>query len=116
MNNCFQRLGYDVMRPSNEIVALFEQLLPDLDPRAFQTKQWCLRIETASSKTTFPSHIPPAIADTFVTERIPKGRDVKPPGPKLPEPKPPEPKDISPLDVRYLLNRDPPGTEKKPGP
>jgi hypothetical protein len=105
MNNCFQRLGYDVMRPSNEIIALFGQLLPNLDPRAFQTKQWCLRIETEISKKTFPSHIPPEIADSFETERIPRVHDVKPP----------ESKDISPLDVRFLLNRAPPGGEKKAG-
>jgi hypothetical protein len=104
MNSCFQRLGYDVMRPSNEIVALFGQLLPDLDQRAFQLKQWCLRIETDDSKTKFPSHIPPAIADAFETERIPKGGDARHQ----------EEKNISPLDVRSLLNRDPHGAKKKP--
>jgi len=94
MNGCFQRLGYDVMRPSNEIIGLFEKLLPDLDRRAFQVKQWCLRIETESSKVRWESHIPTAIANTFEAERIPVKEEA--------------PAAVSPLDIRWLLNRDPP--------
>jgi hypothetical protein len=103
MNNCFQRLGYDVMRPSNEIISLFEQLLPDLDQTAFQVKQWCLRIETESCKSKFVSHIPGEIAATFETERIPQKTDAKPT---------PASPDLSPLDVRFLLNRDPRDSQK----
>jgi hypothetical protein len=101
MNNYFQRLGYDVMRPSNEIVDLFEALMPELDQRAFQIKQWCLRIEAKNCKTTFPSHIPAAIADGFERERIP----VRPPQADSPV--------TFPLDVRSLLNREPSHTQKK---
>jgi hypothetical protein len=103
MNNCFQRLGYDVMRPSNEMISLFEQLLPDLDQSAFQPKQWCLRIETESCKRQFESHIPAAIAATFETERIPQKSEQKPT---------PTSPDLSLLDVRFLLNRDPRDPQK----
>jgi hypothetical protein len=97
MNNCFQRLGYDVMRPSNDIIDLFGGLMPKLDQRAFQIKQWCLRIETKISKTSFPSHIPPAIADNFERKRIPVRPQVSQAGPVM----------IFPLDVHFLLNRKP---------
>jgi hypothetical protein len=89
MNNCFQKLGYDVMRPSNQIVDLFESLMPQIDQRVFQIKQWCVRVETKSCKITFPSHIPAEIADRFEKERIP----VRPV--------------TFPLDVRLLLTRKP---------
>jgi hypothetical protein len=92
MNGCFQRLGYDVMRPSNEIVQLFDKLLPDVDQRAFQIKQWCLRIETRTSKVTWSLHIPAEIVMTFEVQRIPPRNQAQ----------------AWPLDIRCLLNREPP--------
>jgi hypothetical protein len=93
MNSCFQRLGYDVMRPSNKIVGLFQRLLPCFDPQVFQVNKWCLRIETDTSTLSFKSHIPDPIAATFETDRIvPKQSPV----------------DVFPLDLRLLLNREPP--------
>jgi hypothetical protein len=94
MNSWFQRMGYDVMRPSNAVIDLFQKLLPDFDQRAFQPKQWCLRIETENSKVKFESHIPKHLLENFEADRIP----LKDPGPVSP----------SPFDIRALLNRDPP--------
>jgi hypothetical protein len=94
MNHCFQTLGYDVMRPSKDLDALFQMLLPTMDTRSFQLRQWCLRIETDNSRLTFPSQVPEGIAATFEAGRIPQKEDTF--------------KTISPLDVRWLLNRKPP--------
>jgi hypothetical protein len=94
MNSCFQRLGYDVMRPSNEMIGLFQKLLPDVDQRAFQIKQWCLRIETANSKVKYESHIPQHLLDTFEAARIPAKEPLRICG--------------APFDIRALLNRAPP--------
>jgi hypothetical protein len=44
MNVCFQRLGYDVMRPSPDIVALFSRLIPNVNPELFAIRQWCVRL------------------------------------------------------------------------
>jgi hypothetical protein len=94
MNSWFQRLGYDVMRPSNAVIDLFRKLLPDFDQRAFQPKRWCLRIETENSKVKYESHISKHLLDNFEAERIP----VRDPRPATP----------SPFDIRALLNRYPP--------
>jgi hypothetical protein len=96
MNGSFQKLGYEVMRPSNDIIGLFQRLLPSFYPEFFQVNKWCLRIETDNSKMSFRSHIPDAVLATFETERI------------IPKPQPTFPTDRFPLDLRLLLNRDPP--------
>jgi hypothetical protein len=105
LNNCFQKLGYDVMRPSNEIIGLFEKLMPEIDLHAFQIKQWCLRIETEMCKFTYAPHVPLEIAMTFEQERIPIKLETQPP--EVSEPA------VCPLDIRFLLNRDPPDVYKK---
>jgi hypothetical protein len=99
MNHCFQTLGYGVMRPSKDLNALFQVLLPTMDPRTFQLSQWCLRIETEDSAFIFPSHIPEAVAATFEVERIAPKEDTL--------------KKIPPLDVRWLLNREPPSVVRR---
>jgi hypothetical protein len=106
MNSSFQRLGYDVMRPSSEIVGLFQRLLPSFDPQVFQVNKWCLRIETDTSTMSFKSHIPDIIAATFETDRILPKQDVRQP--------PESPVDVFPLDVRLLLNREPPNIPPEP--
>jgi hypothetical protein len=90
---------------SNEIITLFEQLLPDFNQWAFQAKQWWLRLETDDCKIMFASHIPLAIAETFEKERIPVKKEAKTDELLKTE--------ISPLDVRFLLNRDPPQVHKR---
>jgi hypothetical protein len=72
MNNCFQKLEYDVMRPSNDIVDLFRRLLPRLDERSFNLKQWCVRLETEKNVVRFESHIPECYARRFEMNRIPQ--------------------------------------------
>jgi hypothetical protein len=107
MNNHFQKLGYDVMRPSNEIIGLFQRLLPHMAPQLFQLNKWCLRIETDGSKMTFLSHIPDEIAATFETERIsPKAEQGQKGTERFRA-------DLFPWDLRCLLNRDPPNVPPK---
>jgi hypothetical protein len=99
MNHCFQTLGYDVMRPSKDLNALFQMLLPTMDARSFQLRQWCIRIETDNSTLTFSSQIPEAAAATFEVGRLPPKEDAL--------------KNGSPLDVRWLLNREPPSVIRR---
>jgi hypothetical protein len=94
LNHCFQGLGYDVLRPSNDLSILFRILMPTLDTQLFQLRQWCLRIETENSTITFASHIPDEAVATFEVDRIPV-KEAAPREPFL-------------LDVRWLLNREPP--------
>ena len=71
MNGCFQRLGYDVMRPSHDIVCLFTRLLPNVNPEFFAIRQWCVRLVSEQSTICFLSNMPDSIASTFETNRIP---------------------------------------------
>ena len=74
MNNCFQKLKFDVMRPSNDIVRLFQELLPSVDQAAFNLNQWCVRLETEETKVRFTPTIPDSVACNFEIERIPSQR------------------------------------------
>lgn len=74
MNCCFQRLGYDVMRPSHDIVCLFTRLLPNVNPEFFAIRQWCVRLVSEHSSVCFLSNMPDAIASTFEAHRIPTQR------------------------------------------
>jgi hypothetical protein len=99
MNHCFQTLGYNVMRPSKDLDDLFQRLLPTLDSRSFQLRQWCLRVETDNCLIIFPSQIPEAAAETFEVERIrPRENTLK---------------TVSPFDIRWLLNREPPSVGRR---
>ena len=74
MNGYFQRLGYDVMRPSHDIVCLFTRLLPNVNPEFFAIRQWCVRLVGEQSSVCFLSNLPDSIASTFETHRIPSQR------------------------------------------
>jgi hypothetical protein len=71
MNGCWQRLGYDVMRPSHDIVCLFTRLLPNVNPELFAIKQWCIRLVSDECRVCFVPNLPDAIAQAFEVERIP---------------------------------------------
>ena len=105
MNGCFQRLGYDVMRPSHDIVCLFTRLLPNVNPEFFALRQWCVRLVGEESKVCFLSNLPDSIASSFEMHRIPSQRllhESQRMEAKATEEneKPP----ISLLDIRSLLN------------
>lgn len=74
MNGCFQRLGYDVMRPSHDIVCLFTRLLPNVNPEFFAIRQWCVRLVSDQCTICFRSHLPDSIASSFEAHRIPTQR------------------------------------------
>lgn len=112
MNSCFQRLGYDVMRPSHDIVCLFTRLLPNVNPEYFAIRQWCVRLVSDQCTICFVSHLPDSIASSFESHRIPVQRTQNEPETK-PEPKPivavarKENYDFM-LDIRSLLNNHTP--------
>jgi hypothetical protein len=62
MNGCFQRLGYDVMRPSHDIVSLFTRLLPNVNPELFAIRQWCVRLASYGSVICFSSSLPDSLS------------------------------------------------------
>jgi hypothetical protein len=62
MNGCWQRLGYDVMRPSHDVVCLFTRLLPHVSPEFFAIKQWCVRLVSDDSRICFAANLPEGIA------------------------------------------------------
>ena len=64
MNGCFQKLGYIVCRPSQDISTLFSQILPGINPHWFSTRQWCVRKATEITTT----HFTPNVNFEFVTQ------------------------------------------------
>ncbi|OHT11921.1 hypothetical protein TRFO_18385 [Tritrichomonas foetus] len=74
MNGCFQRLGYDVMRPSHDLVCLFTRLLPNVNPEFFAIRQWCVRLVSDQCTLCFVSNLPDSIASNFEAHRIPANR------------------------------------------
>jgi len=73
MNGCFQRLGYDVMRPSHDITCLFTRLLPSVNPEFFAIRQWCVRLVGEQSSVRFMSNLPDAITGSFEPQRLRRG-------------------------------------------
>lgn len=57
MNGCFQKLGYVVCRPSQDISSIFAQILPRLNPHWFSTRQWCVRKASEMSSAHFTPNI-----------------------------------------------------------
>ena len=70
MNGCFQRLGYDPMRPSHDIISLFTQLMPNVNPLYFEIRQWCVRLVSENCLIFFPSYLPEKAVADFEPVRI----------------------------------------------
>lgn len=102
MNGCFQKLGYDVMRPSHDIVRLFMQLLPNINPEFFAIRQWCVRIVSDQCSVCFVSNLPEVATRSFETGRIPVQRAPFDSHKALT-------KTMESLDIHALLNRQPAG-------
>lgn len=104
MNNCFQKLHYDVMRPSNDIITLFQKLLPRVSQDVCNVNQWCVRLATDQTTVRFAPTIPDSVACSFEIDRIPSQRT-----PLTTESTPTREKGSAPianlLDVASLLNK-----------
>jgi hypothetical protein len=105
MNGCWQRLGYDVMRPSNDLVTFFTRLLPNVNPEFFAIRQWCVRLVHDGNTVCFASNLPDSFSNAFEVEPMPAvplqsqvsiGQFVKP-----------QKADFNFLDIRSLLNLTP---------
>jgi hypothetical protein len=107
MNGCWQRLGYDVMRPSHDIVCLFTKLLPNVNPEFFALKQWCIRLVGEDSRVKFASNLPDGIANAFEAERIPNQKIGGPAGKTLADIARENGLNANLWDVKSLLNPRP---------
>jgi hypothetical protein len=70
MNGCWQRPGYDVMRPSHDIVTFFTRLLPNVNPEFFAIRQWCVRLVRDGNRLCFVSNLPDSLGDVFDVQRL----------------------------------------------
>jgi hypothetical protein len=114
MNGCFQRLGYDVLRPSHDIVCLFKRLLPNVNPEFFAIRQWCVRLVGDGSAICFLSNLPDSVTSSFEVHRIPSQRFLMETPKTMPMPRPLPPvavrmnrPELNLMDIRTLLNPKP---------
>jgi hypothetical protein len=105
MNGCWQRLGYDVMRPSHDIVCLFTRLMPNVNPEFFAIRQWCVRLVRDGSTVVFASNLSDSIGGVFEPDigRCQMLSGCKAELPPLPKVEPA----VNFLDIRSLLNPKP---------
>jgi hypothetical protein len=95
LNGCFQRVGYDVIRSSQEIVSLFGHLFPNVNPELFALRQWCVRLAREGTALSFTPSLPESFCETLQTV---------PWVPHKSDPKSHEKANF--LDIRSLLNGD----------
>jgi hypothetical protein len=105
MNGCWQRLGYDVMRPSHDIVCLFTALMPNVNPELFAIRQWCVRLVRDGHTFMFASNLSDSMEGVFEANVTPC-QIMAPEQPKLPPLRELQP-NLNFLDIRSLLNPKP---------
>jgi hypothetical protein len=65
VNGCFQKLGYNISKPTHDIQTLFTQISPNLDPSSFNSRHWCVRrITPTNNNEVFPSNFETDFADS----------------------------------------------------
>lgn len=57
MNGCFQKLGYNVCRPAQDVATLFAQILPGYGNHLCTARQWCVRKATDAATLRMPPNI-----------------------------------------------------------
>ncbi|KAH0788454.1 hypothetical protein GPJ56_007645 [Histomonas meleagridis] len=70
LNSCFQKLGYDVMRPSNDLICLFTKVLPNVRAEFFAIRQWCVRLLGEQSLVGFVPNLSDEVSAKFEPRRI----------------------------------------------
>lgn len=94
MNGCFQKLGYNVCRPSHDIATIFAQILPGYGNHMCTSRQWCVR--KASEIATL--RLTPNISVEIV------GSDSPPSSPPEKEEKEEKREPVFMYDIQSLLN------------
>ena len=57
VNGCFQKLGYNISRPTQDIQTLFTQISPNINTSSFNPRQWCVRrITPTNDNDVFPAN------------------------------------------------------------
>jgi hypothetical protein len=105
MNGGWQRLGYDVMRPSHDIVCLFTALMPNVNPELFAIRQWCVRLVRDGNTLMFASNLSDSMEGVFEADVTPC-QIMGPEQPELPPLRELQP-NVNFLDIRSLLNPKP---------
>ena len=110
MNGCFQRLGYQVFRPSRDMASIFAQIYPKYTSAPnFIGRQWCIRKLTCSAPVCFIPNLHVNLLDLEVmqAEKEPKEKKKV----KKESQKEPAPEEKNVFDIEQLLNR-----KQKPAP
>ena len=76
MNGCFQKIGYTVCKPSQDISSLFSQFLPN-GSHILSARQWCVRKSTHMTSIFFSPNIKIEIATNLPASRPPNDNKLK---------------------------------------
>ncbi|KAH0789437.1 hypothetical protein GPJ56_006649 [Histomonas meleagridis] len=57
MNGCFQKLGYNVCKPSHDMMSLFSQILPGVGTHLLTARQWCARRSSENTRLFFAPNV-----------------------------------------------------------
>ena len=58
VNGCFQRLGFNVFRETQDLNGFFSKLLPDIDSQLINSRHWCIRKASDDAPICFIASIP----------------------------------------------------------
>lgn len=58
VNGCFQRLGFNVFRETQDLNGFFSKLLPDIDSQLINSRHWCIRKASDEAPICFIASIP----------------------------------------------------------
>lgn len=61
INGSLQKLGFQMTRKQQDVSGFFKDILPGVDSRLCNSRQWCVRIRTHESPICFVSFLPPLI-------------------------------------------------------
>lgn len=114
LNGCFQRLGFDVMKPSHDLIFLFNKLLPNVKIEYFAIRQWCVRLINEESSLCFLPNLTDEATIGFEMQRIPSQKQMFDNFIKNQKQKKENQFDFQVFDIRSLLNRKPIEKEPKP--
>lgn len=95
MNGCFQKLGYNVCRPAQDMASMFAQILPACGTHICTARQWCVRKAVDGVAWSLPPNI---------TIEIAAGTDSSPSSPLSVEDKGTKSGGSFMYDIQSLLN------------
>lgn len=58
VNGCFQKLGFNVFRETQDLNGFFSKLFPNIDPSLLNSRHWCIRKASDEAPICFIASIP----------------------------------------------------------